>query len=221
MYTDHRTLENFETQRDLSRRQLHWQELLSQFEMNIVYIKGEDNCVADALSRIPLDVFPGEKPLPVFEVWNPENAVNVVLKLETDDSVLTSIKAGYKSDDFCKRLVDSKMAGVTISNGLIYVGSRLVIPQVADIRENLFRLAYDCLGHFGTDKSYAALREVYYWPNMRRDLEKGYIPACVDCQRNKSRTTKPAGPLHPLPIPERRRQCCNRFRWTAASGQWI
>ena len=39
---------------------------------------------------------------------------------------------------------------------------------------------------------------------MRRDLERAYIPSCADCQRNKSRTTKPLGPLHPLPVPDHR-----------------
>ena len=28
-----------------------------------------------------------------------------------------------------------------------------------------------------------------------------YIPRCIDCQKNKSRMTKPAGPPHLLPIP--------------------
>ncbi len=37
---------------------------------------------------------------------------------------------------------------------------------------------------------------------MRKDLEQAYIPACVDCMRNKSPTTRPAGLLHPLAIPE-------------------
>ena len=39
---------------------------------------------------------------------------------------------------------------------------------------------------------------------MRKDLELGYIPSCPDCMRNKSATTKPAGPLHPLPVPDER-----------------
>ena len=39
---------------------------------------------------------------------------------------------------------------------------------------------------------------------MRWDLEEAYIPACVDCQCNKSCTKKPSGPLHPLPIPDTR-----------------
>lgn len=39
---------------------------------------------------------------------------------------------------------------------------------------------------------------------MRRDLENAYIPSCAACQRNKSKTTKPIGPLHPLPVPDAR-----------------
>lgn len=38
---------------------------------------------------------------------------------------------------------------------------------------------------------------------MWTDLEKSYVPLCNNCQRNKSRTMKPHGPLHPLPIPDK------------------
>jgi len=51
VYTDHKTLENFHLQRDLSRRQARWMEFMSQYNVKIVYVKGEDNTVADALSR--------------------------------------------------------------------------------------------------------------------------------------------------------------------------
>ena len=30
------------------------------------------------------------------------------------------------------------------------------------------------------------------------------MPSCMDCQRNKSSTSKPPGPLHPLPVPDER-----------------
>lgn len=61
-------------------------------------------------------------------------------------------------------------------------------------------LAHDSLGHFGFHKTYGSLRTAYYWPNMRRDLEQGYVKSCPDCQRNKSNTSKPLGPLHLLPV---------------------
>jgi hypothetical protein len=60
------------------------------------------------------------------------------------------------------------------------------------------------MGHFGAEKAYANLRESYYWPNMRKDLEDAYVPGCIECQCNKSRTTKPQGLLHPLPVPDER-----------------
>ena len=65
-------------------------------------------------------------------------------------------------------------------------------------------MAHDAAGHFGADKTYKSLRWSFYWPNMRRDLIKAYIPGCVDCMRNKSPTTPPSGPLHPLPVPDQR-----------------
>ncbi|KAF9441589.1 hypothetical protein P691DRAFT_622707, partial [Macrolepiota fuliginosa MF-IS2] len=41
-----------------------------------------------------------------------------------------------------------------------------------------------------------------YWLNMQTDLEKAYVPACEECQHNKSSTSCHKGPLHPLPVPK-------------------
>jgi hypothetical protein len=94
--------------------------------------------------------------------------------------------------------------GATLTDRLLYVGHRLVIPQDLKVCELLYNLAHDTLGHFGFDKSYESLRGFYYWPNMRRDLENAYIPSCAECQCNKDHTSKPTGPLHPLPVPDAR-----------------
>lgn len=51
VYTDHCTLQNFHTQRDLSRQQARWVEYMLQYDITIHYIKGEDNVAADALSQ--------------------------------------------------------------------------------------------------------------------------------------------------------------------------
>ena len=48
-----KTLENFNSQKDLSQHQACLMELMSQFDAKSVYIKGEDNSVADALSHLP------------------------------------------------------------------------------------------------------------------------------------------------------------------------
>ncbi|KAJ2936420.1 hypothetical protein H1R20_g674, partial [Candolleomyces eurysporus] len=51
IYTDHKTLQFFENQKDLSQRQARWMEFLCQYEGKIVYVKGDENVAADALSR--------------------------------------------------------------------------------------------------------------------------------------------------------------------------
>ena len=77
-----------------------------------------------------------------------------------------------------------------------------MIPQDLKVCELLYNLAHDTLDHFSFDKTYESLHNSYYWPNMHQDLENAYIPSCTECQQNKNRTSKPTGPLHPLPVPD-------------------
>jgi len=129
-------------------------------------------------------------------------ACSTVLTIMADQSILDRIKARYLEDEFCKCMATTSMKGWQMINGLWYIGERLLIPQVTDIRKSLFKIAHDSLGHFGADKLYTSLRNAYCWPNMRRDLEHVYIPLCADCLRNKSPTMRPVSPLHPLPVPD-------------------
>jgi hypothetical protein len=211
VYTDHRTLENFDTQKDLSHRQARWMEHLSQFDMSIHYIRSEDNTVADAPPCLPPDasetltedVDVADSPLR-WECWQERNSCNAILTISADESFLKDVRDGYEHDEFCQKLstVDSSIPNIRWENGLWYLGDRLVIPRFGTLREDLFRLAHDSLGHFGAEKSYANIRDCYYWPNMCRDLESAYVLACADCQQNKSSTSKVKGPLHPLPVPD-------------------
>ncbi len=253
VYTDHHTLENFSHQKHLSRRQARWQEFLGQHDFRIVYLRGADNSVADALSRLPPspDAAPVEAPpiptpfsSPLFvcalrRLRRASRALSTsrpglpvasaairALSVATDPAWLTRIRAGYADDRWCKRLLRSlcddhsepllalqqgllngkDIAGVSVIDSLLFVGDRLCIPRVPEIRESLYRLAHDAMGHFSAEKSYGLLRHSYYWPNMRRNLERLYVPGCDKCQRNKTPNRKPRGPLHPLPVPDGRLQ---------------
>jgi hypothetical protein len=194
VFTDHRTLQNFATQRDLSRRQARWAEYMSQYDVSIEYIKGEENSAADALSRRAEEI-------PVEELSA------AILSIQGDKTLRDRILSGYTADPWCMKLPElvGSLPGLSRDeHGLFYIADRLVVPRVDNLREHLFHAAHDTAGHFGADKSYALLRTSYYWPNMRRDLVDSYIPSCMDCMRNKSRTSATAGPLHPLPVPDAR-----------------
>jgi hypothetical protein len=127
-------------------------------------------------------------------------------RFELEDAILDEIKQGYEADPHTSKLIEASpgMPNLVLKDGFWFLDDRLVIPNSRNVRETLYRIAHDKLGHFGTPKTYENLRTAFYWPNMRRDLETAYIPSCAECQRNKSCTTKPAGPLHPLPVPDNR-----------------
>ena len=58
---------------------------MSQYDMQIIYIPGEDNTVADAMSHVPEGAFPGKSSKPSHK---PTTAINVVLSLTTYPSIL-------------------------------------------------------------------------------------------------------------------------------------
>jgi hypothetical protein len=247
IYTDHRTLENFHRQREFSRQQAHWMEYMSQYEGHIVYVKGEDNTVADALLRLPMtgdtqevealarQVFDEKfgdddakgpfKAYPVCAILTVDRANTIcaitdllksrkasqkttlpVQEVTMNEEFVVLLREGYKVDPWCKKFESAArgMSSFQNKNGLWFVNGQLIIPDFKNLRGILFQLAHDRLGHFGFKKAYTALRDNYYWPNMRTDLEVGYIPACEDCAHNKDTTKKVAGPLHPLPVPDGR-----------------
>ena len=53
--TDHQPLTDMAMQPGHPPRRLRWLEQLQAFDLNIVYVPGWDNVVADALSRPPID----------------------------------------------------------------------------------------------------------------------------------------------------------------------
>ena len=201
IHTDHKTLQNFDFQRDLSQHQAWWMEYFSQYKYTITYINGKHNTVADGLSHLPDSI---------------DNELSILLTtsvftVKSNLKVITCIKNGYQEDPWCIGILDDLKWGIidaklhiTIKNGFLFVRTCLIIPKYKQLCEQLFQLAHDNFRHFGTEKSYENLWDNFYWSNMRKDLGCGYIPGCPDCQCNKATTSKWAEPLHPLPIPDNR-----------------
>ena len=51
MYTDHKSLKYFPSQKELNLRQCRWMELIKDYDCVIDYHPGKANVVVDALSR--------------------------------------------------------------------------------------------------------------------------------------------------------------------------
>ena len=55
------------------------------------------------------------------------------------------------------------------------------------------------MGHFGVKKTEDILADHFFWPKMRRDVER-FIARCTTCQKAKS-CLNPHGLYMPLPVP--------------------
>ncbi|SGZ27798.1 BQ5605_C026g10191 [Microbotryum silenes-dioicae] len=191
--TDHSTLEHFQTQRTvLSRRQARWLDTLAEFDYDLRYLPGEDNIIADAMSRYSFT-----NPLPTL--------VAGVSHVKLSDAVKQQILDAYETDPFCQQAM-SNIGSVTsdfkIVDALLYLRGRLIIPSLAPLRESILHDAHDAQGHLGDMKTYQTVQQAYFWPNMSRDV-KHYVQQCDSCQRTKACTTRIAGKLHSLPVPTR------------------
>ena len=77
---------------------------------------------------------------------------------------------------------------------------QLAVPQCK--RKEILTAYHDCKaggGHFGVKRTFAAIKQKYWWPKMYQDIHD-YVSSCDICQRVKVERNRPAVPLSPLPV---------------------
>ncbi|KAK1692672.1 hypothetical protein QYE76_009369, partial [Lolium multiflorum] len=66
-------------------------------------------------------------------------------------------------------------------------------------KDNIESHAGGLMGHFGREKTLLMLADHFYWPKMRRDVDR-YVKRCITCNKSRSKL-KPHGLYTPLPAP--------------------
>ncbi len=194
--TDHNSLQHFQSQPHLSRRQVRWSEFFAEFTFTINYTKGKDNVVADALSRRK-------------DHANQQLSIAAVSSVSPASTLLSAIRLAYQQDPICAAILQEperhRYRTFTVRDGVIYKEKQIYIPNDKHIKTQLLTEAHDVpvSGHVGVTKTIDLLTRTYYWPNMHKEV-KQYVTSCLPCQANKPSSQQPMGLLQPLPIPERR-----------------
>jgi hypothetical protein len=171
---DHQSLKHLFTRRDLNSRQSRLSEFMSEYNFGISYIKGKENVVADALSRIPR----------VFSL--------VPLKVNLREHVLAQLQGDnwylkVTSNLQSERQLDPKYEGYSLEvDGLLRYRGRMYIPENGDIRSIILKEANRALYcvHPGVKNMYADMRKLFFWVGMKHDVVH-FVAKCLECQQVK------------------------------------
>ena len=169
----------------INDRQARWIESLTPFSYTFEWVKGENNPVADALSRNPVTC----------------HAVTIVHSLLA--GLWRCMKSAAVDDPEYQRLFkqaqDEDSSLRKWRDLLVDAEDRILVPCDNELRTLIISEAHDSpmAGHFGMDRTLEILRRHWHWRGMQQDL-RDYVKSCLSCQRAKHPTAKTAGELHPI-----------------------
>lgn len=173
--TDHASLRWLHNLKDPVGRLARWAIKLQQFDMEVVHRKGSLNVVPDALSRAPVEI-----------------------------CLLEFADLNFDNDKWYRKMLNSvmdepqKYADWMVEGGKLYKHLpddltlrtnnpvwKLVVPK--SLRTEALKECHDdpLASHGGVFKTTSRLKELYYWPQLTRDVKR-YVRNCKVCSAQKA-----------------------------------
>ncbi|KAA0040306.1 pol protein [Cucumis melo var. makuwa] len=215
IFTDHKSLKYFFTQKELNIRQRRWLGLVKDYDCEILYHSGKGNVVADALSRkVAHSTALITKQAPLLRDFErAEIAVSVeeitsqMAQLSVQPTLRQRIIVAQLNESYLVEkhlLVEARQSenfSISSDDGLTFDG-RLCVSEDNAIKIELLSEAHSSpfTMHPGSTKMYQDFRRVYWWRNMKKEVAN-FVSRCFMCQQVKAPRQKPAGLLQPLSMP--------------------
>ena len=162
-HTDHESLKHLKGQHKLNKRHAQWMEFIETFPYVIRYKQGKENIVADALSWRYVLISTLDAKLLGFE------HIKKLYHLDKD------FREEYAC---CEKTTHDKFFR---HDRFLFRENKLCIPNCS-IRDMLVRESHGggLMGHFRVAKTLGVLQEHFYWPHMKRDVER-ICGRCITC----------------------------------------
>ncbi|TYK01903.1 putative gag-pol polyprotein [Cucumis melo var. makuwa] len=173
IFTDHKSLKYFFTQKELNMRQRRWLELVKDYDCEILYHPGKANMVADALSR------------KLAQLTVQRTLRQKIIDAQSNDPYLVEKRDLAEAEQAVEFSISS-------DGGLLFE-RRLCVPSDSAIKTELLSEAHSSpfFMHPGSTKMYQDLKRVYWWRNMKREVAE-LVSKCLVCQQVKAPRQKPA-----------------------------
>ena len=186
VYTDHKNLTytNFNTE-----RVMRWRLVLEEYGPELVYIKGESNVVADALSRLEID--------------DKREIFNLSESFGFDDSDLPATAYPLRYCDIAKtqkshpplikKLASHKNYSKTTFRGgdkphnLICHNGKISLPP--SLQQRTVDWYHNTLCHPGETRTEQTIRQHFHWKGLR-DMVHKTCKKCSTCQKAKINNQK-------------------------------
>ena len=214
--------------KDISDASPRLQRLLlraHKYDVTLKYIKGSDNKVADALSRVsplsprPTDVRP-EDIIPLHTLTS---------TMPANRNCLESVRSETKNDPTLQQVAlyvhhgwplqkaqcDPRVSPywtsrdeITLEDGILFRGIQMIIPQ--PLRSKFLELLHK--SHLGEEKSLLLARTTIYWPQYTEDI-KQVVRNCSACQATRPSQQREDLFQHEVPAGPWKRIAIDYFDW--------
>ena len=220
--TDHRALAwLFSKEPKASARISGWLATLMEYPVVIEYVKGSENSIADALSRLESSAIDAEVPsdlakgvpsfaCPAAEVDRLDARTDWLAEQRADETisfVIDLLRRGERPspEDLelnpSLRLYVDVWSQLTLEEDLLKhcneraVSTRIVVPP--PLRESVFRALHEP-AHHGYEATLRRIAQRFWWPRVRAEVS-AFIRACEVCDRERIPNPAPRAPLGHLP----------------------
>ena len=210
VYSDHKNLVHAATISQ-SQRVMRWRLILEEFGPDIKHISGEDNIVADAISRLPTATKNQREPsTDALDSSGKTPAEEEVLVFDDDEAFplnlslvrRTQQKELNKRNNKLQKLIDDKKSGYIIITlegvELVTFEGKIYVP--ISLRQRTMEWYHHYMNHPGGERLYKTLNKVCYWKGMATQCNN-LCKKCSVCQQFKSRKRK-YGQLPPRNVGE-------------------
>ncbi|GJR83527.1 reverse transcriptase domain-containing protein [Tanacetum coccineum] len=192
----------------------NWEALRTPTENNKTYVWGEEQeeafqILKDKLCNAPVLAFP-DRP-DDFTIYCDASGLGLGCVLMQKGRVIAYASRILAAQNEASEVVD---ALAEILRGLDkrmkrrsdeawYYLDRIWVPFTGDVRTLIMDEAHKSkyLVHPGDDKMYYDLRDMYWWPRMKKDIAL-YVSKCLTCSKIKAKHQRPSGLLQQPEIPK-------------------